>query len=291
MPWRPRATVPSRSKRSRSGAETEHHPAQHTPGLEPGGGIWFSAENAIIHRRLERIPNALERNSSSQARRGDKAWRQGVETRRGDEAQAMVRLPPRGASAPGQYTCGFMMSASVISRPAATGAGIIGRGRGSGMAATRGRREGSTARETRVGESSVSLPPMDGETAATSTPSSGGVETGRDISPAAATSVGAGAGPGAGFSSTAATLLGAGAGVSPTAATLPGADATRLSVLRMMESMDRGVASTTASGATARESGVSAGRKIVFVAKTQAASPATPNANADTSRREPRPGF
>ena len=32
-------------------------------------------------------------------------------------------MPPRGASAPGQYTCGFMMSASVISRPAATGAG------------------------------------------------------------------------------------------------------------------------------------------------------------------------
>lgn len=282
MPWRPRATVPSRSKRSRSGAETKHYPAQHTPGLEPGG-------DAGLLQKMRSFTGAWSEFRMRWS--GIRQARRGVETRRGDEAQAIVRLPPRGASAPGQYTCGFMMSASVISRPAATGAGIIGRGRGSGMAATRGRREGSTARETRVGESSVSLPPMDGDTAATSTPSSGGVETGRDISPAAATSVGAGAGPGAGFSSTAARLLGAGAGVSPTAATLPGADATRLSVLRMMESMDRGVASTTASGAAARESGVSAGRKIVFVAKTQAASPATPNANADTSRREPRPGF
>jgi hypothetical protein len=36
---------------------------------------------------------------------------------------------------------------------------------------------------------------------------------------------------------------------------------------------------------------VSAGRKNVFVAKTQAASPATPNAKNDTSRRDSRLGF
>lgn len=86
MPWRPRATVPSRSKRSRSGAETEHFPAQYTPGLEPGV-MPACCRKAIIHRRLERIPNALERNSSSRAQPEEAAWRRGA----GEGALATAR--------------------------------------------------------------------------------------------------------------------------------------------------------------------------------------------------------